>query len=183
MPITTTSAAVKRVIMPSSTLLPTPLPAIKPMRCPRPMVRNELMARTPTSRTPSIGARCSGFRRSPRKATKTDGSISSPPSSGRPSPSTTLPSSASPTPTRAVCVTTLTPVPGNRPCTVARGINMTSSPLNPTTSQVTPSPCSAMTSQYAPSGARTPRAPSNIPVTRVSTPQTPGGGSSTVESL
>ena len=35
--------------MPSSTLLPTPLPANRPMRWPRPTVSSALIARTPTS--------------------------------------------------------------------------------------------------------------------------------------
>ncbi|MNJ52877.1 hypothetical protein D3C77_482400 [compost metagenome] len=48
-PTTTTSATEPRVIMPSSTDLPTPEPANSPMRWPRPTVSTALMARTPTS--------------------------------------------------------------------------------------------------------------------------------------
>ena len=44
---TTTSAAVPRAIMPSSVLLPTPLPPNSPMRWPRPQVSSASMARTP----------------------------------------------------------------------------------------------------------------------------------------
>ena len=49
--------------MPSSTLLPTPEPANRPMRWPRPTVSRELIARTPTSSVREIGARSSGFMR------------------------------------------------------------------------------------------------------------------------
>jgi hypothetical protein len=42
-----TSAAVPRAIMPSSVLLPTPLPPNRPTRWPRPQVSSASMARTP----------------------------------------------------------------------------------------------------------------------------------------
>ena len=47
--------------MPSSTLLPTPEPANRPMRWPRPTVSMALMARTPDVQHVSIGARVSGI--------------------------------------------------------------------------------------------------------------------------
>ncbi len=56
-PTTITSARVKRAIMPSSTLLPTPEPAKSPMRWPRPTVSKALMARTPVSSGWRTGAR------------------------------------------------------------------------------------------------------------------------------
>ena len=60
-PTTITSAFVNRVIMPSSTLLPTPLPAKRPNRWPRPTVSSALIERTPTSSGSRIGRRSSGF--------------------------------------------------------------------------------------------------------------------------
>ena len=47
--------------MPSNTLLPTPLPANRPMRWPRPTVSTELIERTPTSSGSLIGWRASGL--------------------------------------------------------------------------------------------------------------------------
>src|SRR5690606_11857745 len=49
-PTTMISASVKRVIMPSSTLLPTPLPANSPRRWPPPTVSMLLIARMPLGR-------------------------------------------------------------------------------------------------------------------------------------
>ncbi len=58
--ITLTSAVVRRAIMPSRTLLPTPLPAMMPMRCPRPRVISPSMARTPVPSGRSMRLRSSG---------------------------------------------------------------------------------------------------------------------------
>ena len=58
---TTTSAAVPRAIMPSSVLLPTPLPPNRPMRWPRPQVSSASMARTPVPSGAPIGSRASGL--------------------------------------------------------------------------------------------------------------------------
>jgi len=51
-PMTLTSAAVYRAIIPSRTDFPTPDPEKIPMRCPRQQVRKVLMARTPRSTFP-----------------------------------------------------------------------------------------------------------------------------------
>ena len=59
--MTTTSAAVPRAIMPSSVLLPTPLPPNRPMRWPRPQVSSASMARTPVPSGAAIGSRASGL--------------------------------------------------------------------------------------------------------------------------
>ena len=60
-PTTTTSASVKRVIMPSRTDLPTPEPAMMPRRWPQPMLSRELITRTPTSSGSATGLRRSGL--------------------------------------------------------------------------------------------------------------------------
>ena len=58
---TTTSAAVPRAIMPSSVLLPTPLPPKRPTRWPRPHVSSASIARTPVPSGTLIGCRASGL--------------------------------------------------------------------------------------------------------------------------
>ena len=58
---TMTSAAVPRVIMPSSVLLPTPLPPNRPMRWPRPQVSSASMARTPVPSGAATGSRAIGL--------------------------------------------------------------------------------------------------------------------------
>lgn len=60
-PTTITSASVFLVIIPINTLLPTPLPAIKPIRWPLPTVNSPLIARTPTLSGVSTGRRFSGL--------------------------------------------------------------------------------------------------------------------------
>ena len=52
--MTLTSALVWRAIMPNNTLFPTPLPAMIPIRCPRPMVMKPSIARTPVASGESI---------------------------------------------------------------------------------------------------------------------------------
>ncbi len=69
-PTTVMSASVKRVIMPSSMLLPTPLPANRPSRCPCPTVSKALMARMPTSMDFRTGARFKGLMMSPDRGTR-----------------------------------------------------------------------------------------------------------------
>ena len=49
--------------MPSSTDLPTPEPANRPMRCPPPTASSALIERTPTSSGSRIARRISGFKR------------------------------------------------------------------------------------------------------------------------
>ena len=100
-----------RAIIPSSVLLPTPLPPNKPILCPRPQVRSPSIAVTPVPSGVVIDARDSGFSAEGRSG-KSSVVVSGPrSSSGRPRPSTTRPNSASPTGTEPVLppVTTMSP--------------------------------------------------------------------------
>ena len=60
-PTTTISASVNRVIMPRRTDLPTPEPAIIPIRCPCPTDKRLLITRTPTSSCLFTGRRSRGL--------------------------------------------------------------------------------------------------------------------------
>ena len=95
--ITLTSAVVLRAIIPSSTLLPTPLPAKIPIRCPCPRVISPSIARTPVPIAVEIRARSSGFGRTPVNGRRRVNRNGRPASIGRPRPLTTRPISSSPT--------------------------------------------------------------------------------------
>ena len=110
-PTTTTSASVKRVIMPRSTDLPTPEPAMIPRRWPQPMLSSELITRTPTSSGSVTGERCSGLSGMPARGQRPFCCASGRPSSGWPRPSITRPSKPSPTLTMAPSSTALTVAP------------------------------------------------------------------------
>ena len=96
-PTTTTSAVVKRLIMPRSTDLPTPDPAMMPIRWPLPTVSSALIARTPTSRGLSTGLRLSGLISRPISGQLSSSRSGPPPSIGLPSASVIRPRSPSPT--------------------------------------------------------------------------------------
>jgi hypothetical protein len=93
----TISASAPWAIMSSSTDLPTPEPAITPMRWPTPKVVSALSARTPTSKGSRTGARSSAPPRTPPAGQSWRAAMGGPPSIGRPSPSTARPRKASPT--------------------------------------------------------------------------------------
>ena len=96
-PITMTSALAARTIMPSSTDLPTPEPAMMPTRWPWPIVSSPLIARTPTSSGTRTRPRSSGDWSLPASGQLPAPRIGPSPSIGLPAPSTTRPSSAAPT--------------------------------------------------------------------------------------
>ena len=95
--MTTTSARAARTIIPSSTDLPTPEPAMMPTRWPCPTVSSPLIARTPTSIGASTRPRSSGDWMRPASGQWPAPRIGPSPSIGLPAPSTTRPSSAAPT--------------------------------------------------------------------------------------
>lgn len=189
-PTTTTSAEVKRAIMPSSTDLPTPEPANRPTRWPRPTVSSELIERMPVSIVRLIGSRSSGL--TARLATEREWRVTMGPmpSSGRPAPSTTRPSRASPTgrclarsearrrgSSRSVGVgrcgavsSGMTWAPGARPTTSSVGIMNSFSPLKPTTSASQLLPPGTMMRQPEPSGSLRPAASITRPLMRVRRP-------------
>jgi hypothetical protein len=177
--------------MPSSTDLPTPVPANRPMRWPRPTVSIELMARTPVSSGWRTGSRSIALiERRTMGSSRT--SASGPRrSSGWPCASTTRPSRPAPigrcrprsslrrqgwlsAPKRGGrCGTArgTTFAPLDRPCSSPVGMRKARSPSKPTTSAETGgSPAAPLTSQTAPTGTRTPAASSTRPVTRTSVP-------------
>ena len=121
-PTTTTSAEVPRVIMPINTLLPTPLPANKPIRCPKPTVTMELIALTPTSKGCVIALRNSGFIGGLDKGTRFSALIGPKPSKGWPLPSTTRPSNSIPTAKPCSRLRGCTREPGTMPLTASVGI-------------------------------------------------------------
>ena len=135
-PTTTTSASVKRVIMPKSVLLPTPDPANRPIRCPLPTVSSALIALTPTSNGSEIPDRDIGFSGFPRigaVSVRLRG-ISS---NGTPAPSIILPKRSAPSCTWSLLPTRVTFAPGLRPLTESSAANISLSPSNPTTSAPT----------------------------------------------
>ena len=96
-PTTIISASVYLAIIPNSTDFPTPDPANKPIRCPRPTVNKALIARTPTSNGFSIGARSIGLNGLLNSERESDVFKKPIPSNGLPIPSTTRPNNSSPT--------------------------------------------------------------------------------------
>ncbi len=116
------SASVKRVIMPSNILLPTPLPANRPRRWPRPTVSRLLIERIPTSSVSSIGWRLSGLMVGPFRSTQSSALNMPLPSSGRPIPSTTLPSISKPMGNLPPPAEGTTRAPGCTPCRLSTGM-------------------------------------------------------------
>ena len=121
-PTTVMSASVNRVIIPSSILLPTPLPANRPRRCPCPTVSNALIARIPTSMDWRTGARFNGLMMSPVSCTLASACNGPLPSSGSPAPFTTRPSICGPTGTLLAEARGITRAPGLRPSMAVSGI-------------------------------------------------------------
>ncbi|MNE14884.1 hypothetical protein D3C80_1077790 [compost metagenome] len=136
-PTTMMSASVKRVIMPNSTLLPTPVPANRPRRCPRPIVNKPLMLRMPTSNGWLIGSRLSGLMVGPSIGTQSSAFIPPLPSSARPAPSSTRPSMLIPMGRRPLSASGTTRAPGAIPATLPTGMRNTLAPEKPITSAST----------------------------------------------
>ena len=131
------SASVYRAIMPSSTDFPTPEPAMMPIRCPRPQVRQELIDLIPTSSGCLIRLRFMGLITSGYNGISVDVSSSPFPSRGRINGSKTLPSKPSPTGTIAGRSSGTTRHLGPIPCALCKGITSILSWRNPTTSAAT----------------------------------------------
>ena len=136
-PTTIMSASVKRVIMPNSTLLPTPVPANRPRRWPRPTVNNPLMLRMPTSSGTLMGSRLSGLMVGPSIGTQSSAFIKPLPSRARPAPSSTRPSMLMPIGKRPVSAKGTTRAPGAIPATLPTGIRKILLPEKPITSAST----------------------------------------------
>ncbi|MNS93961.1 hypothetical protein D3C72_1281620 [compost metagenome] len=136
-PTTIMSASVKRVIIPNSTDLPTPVPANRPSRWPRPTVNMPLMQRMPTSSGSLIGSRLSGLMVGPSIGTQSSAFIPPLPSSARPAPSSTRPSMLMPMGRRPVSAKGTTRAPGAMPATLPTGIRKTLLPEKPITSAST----------------------------------------------
>ena len=159
--------------MPSSTDLPTPEPANRPMRCPPPTDSSALIERTPTSSGSRIARRISGIERLVRSATRDRCSARSPrPSSGGPAPSRTRPSSSSPTATVMTLRVGMTRAPGMRPRMSPVGIRNSLSPENPTTSASICLPSAVSIRQRPPTAASQPTASRVMPTMRLSVPST-----------
>ncbi|MNN26825.1 hypothetical protein D3C81_1403430 [compost metagenome] len=136
-PTTMMSASVKRVIMPNSTLLPTPVPANRPRRWPRPTVNKPLMLRIPTSSGWLIGSRLSGLMVGPSIGTQSSAFIPPLPSRARPAPSSTRPSMLMPIGRRPLSASGTTRAPGAMPATLPTGMRNTLPPAKPMTSAST----------------------------------------------
>src|SRR5471032_2394991 len=187
--------------MPSSTDLPTPEPANRPMRWPRPTVSMLLIERTPTSSVSTMGARPSGLAGRTLMGALSLTSSGPRLSSGRPAPSSTRPSSSGPTgrwrarslgrrrgwdrlPGRGIIGSTgNTRVPGTMPSTSLCGIRNSRSPSKPTTSASTLPPLGSGTVQAAPTARRRPTASITSPATRVTRPDTCIGSTKSTSAL
>ena len=131
--ITLISAFVFLANIPSRVLLPTPLPAKMPIRCPLPTVNRPSTAFTPSGSTWLIISLDIGSG----GCASTEYSSVSPSSSpfiGLPSPSSVCPNMASPTFTANGFSVFSTIQPGPIPSTLSNGIKSTLESLNPTTS-------------------------------------------------
>jgi hypothetical protein len=162
--------------MPSSTLLPTPLPANRPMRCPRPTVRSELMERMPTSSGVVIGARARGLIGTPVRRTRESHSSGPRSSSGCAAPSMMRPSSASPAGIVPAPARGITRASGPRPWLSPVGMRNRRPPANPTTSASMDEPSRALSWQWSPMEAWQPTASRVRPTMRVSVPCSGGAG-------
>ena len=136
-PTTMMSASVKRVIMPSNTDLPTPVPANRPRRWPRPTVNKPLMLRMPTSSGTLMGLRLSGLMVGPSIGTQSSAFMPPLPSSARPAPSSTRPSMLMPMGRRPVSASGTTRAPGAIPARLPTGIRKILLPEKPITSAST----------------------------------------------
>ena len=166
---TITSAAVPRVIMPSSVLLPTPLPPNRPRRWPRPHVSSASIARTPVASGVATLSRCIGFIGGGCSGTR---SVvrSGRSSSGRPSASTTRPSSCGPTSTAIAPLRAMMRSPGRIPETSPSGTVSSTPSRKPTTCTGSAGPESEMMSQTSPTRARGPCDSISRPTTRSTRP-------------
>ena len=169
-PTTMTSAVVNRVIMPSSTLLPTPLPAKSPRRCPRPTVSKPLIVRTPTSSGSRIGRRSRGFIGRGESLMRSSQRSGPPPSSGSPAPSITRPSSPGPAQASNTLWLGITRAPGFTPPSSSVATSSNDSPEKPTTSVSAALPSPSTTRHRLPTGASHPVASRVMPANRRSTP-------------
>ena len=159
---------------PKSVLLPTPLPANRPIRWPRPMVNNAFTALMPASNVCSMGLRSNGFIGSPssdRLASVTIGPLLS---RGAPAPSITRPKSAGPTPTRSVSGSGITRALGVKPRLSPMGIKYNLASENPTTSASTLLPESDTIRQRLPIAAWQPTASNVSPTIRTRRPSKTG---------
>ncbi|MNN04050.1 hypothetical protein D3C81_1167650 [compost metagenome] len=136
-PTTMISASVKRVIMPSNTDLPTPVPANRPRRWPRPTVSRPLMLRMPTSSGLLMGSRFNGLITGPSIGTQSSAFIPPLPSSARPAPSSTRPSMLMPMGRRPLSSSGTTRAPGAMPTMLPTGMRNTLGPAKPMTSAST----------------------------------------------
>ena len=168
--ITLMSAAAWAARLPSRTLLPTPLPAKIPTRCPRPMGSTASTARIPVSsgsvirRRPSgDGGACTAIDRSPSASSAPRSSI------GRPIASMTRPTSPGPTGTVAGRPRASTSPPGSTPARSPSGINSSRPSRKPTTSAES-APCRERIWHSSPMGAITPVASSARPTTLATLP-------------
>ena len=162
--------------MPSNTLLPTPEPAIRPTRWPRPSVNNPLMAFTPTSSTLSIGPRSMGLMGKPSKLKRDLQAGLGLPSKGSPRPSMTRPNSSGPKQAVPKLDAKRTEAPGPMPTGSVMGIRYKVLSLKPTTSASILWPSWPMISQLEPTGAMMPRASMRRPTKRTKVPQRSGRG-------
>src|SRR5689334_12051453 len=170
--ITFTEAVVARAMEPSRVDLPTPEPAKMPRRWPRPQGTSASRARTPSSSRSLMRGRSIGDGGEPATTRGRQPVISAPPSIGRPSPSSTRPSRASPTATRNGPPVGATTVPGAMPRMSPSGMSRARPLRKPTTSAGTAArlrPPAMVTS--SPTSARRPVASMTRPIRFVTRPR------------
>ena len=133
------------------------------------------MARTPTSMGSRMGRRFMGFTGAPASGTRSFTASGPLSSSGRPVPSSTRPSMASPAGTMPPRPTGTTRALGARPRTSPMGISSSRSWAKPTTSALTPLPAPRLMRQRSPTAASQPAASRVRPTMRVRRPSTVSG--------
>ncbi len=127
--ITETSASVPRAIIDNRLDLPTPEPAMMPIRWPRPHGVSASRARTPSPSWSWIRGRLNACGDAWSTGTLGRAASDGPSSTGRPRPSRTRPRSASPTRIRSGPPVWLTTSPTRRPAVSPRGRQVT--PVGP----------------------------------------------------
>ncbi len=169
-PTTMTSASLCRQSMPSSVLLPTPVPAKRPMRWPRPSGRSASMARTWVSIAWWIGWRAKGLggaALSGPRSRQTGFGLSS---SGLPKASSTRPRSASPTSAKPAPGRMRTRAPGDRPATEPSGAVSVRPLRKPMVSSATTRPSGRSASSCSPTATVTPSTSTSRPTTSATRP-------------
>ena len=168
--MTETSASVPWAIIDSSEDLPTPEPANRPMRWPRPTVTRVSSTRTPSSRGVSTRRRSRAEGAWPETGTRAVARTGPLPSMGRPTPSSTRPSRPAPTGTDSGPPVECTGAPTRSPSRLPSGMQRATPSSTATTSAPTMRPPSRVTSTRSPTATGRPMTSRDSPTTERTVP-------------